>query len=426
MRLFLLCNVFPETLAKRAGIAGVPINGWLWGMIDGLIKADKEIHITVCAPFDELISVNVDKNLSVRSFIREKAVETFVSLFKKEPPDIIYISGTEFKHAYYMTEACRLMDCLNRVLIGIQGLVSIYSHHYYAGLPEAVVKGYSLRDIIRRENIVKQRKKFALRGEYEIKAIRNCPHIAGRTDWDKACAEMINPQIEYHFCNEILRDEFYTDLKWDYSLCNKYSIFLSQWYYPIKGFHMLLHAMPEILKRYPDARIITTGNNPLERPLRKKLRQTYYHKYIIKLIKQYKLGDKIVFRGVLSAEEMRQEYLNCNVFVSPSAIENSPNSVGEAMILGVPIVASDVGGVKNLLKDKHEGYIYPFNEFYMISFYINKIFEAGEGAESMGGNAIRHAKATHDKMAAANMMYSICNKILSNEKQTSGNEVSCV
>jgi glycosyltransferase involved in cell wall biosynthesis len=45
---------------------------------------------------------------------------------------------------------------------------------------------------------------------------------------------------------------------------------------------------------------------------------------------------------------MKSEYLNCKVFVSPSPIENSPNSVWDAEILGVPTVASYVGG--------HNGY----------------------------------------------------------------------
>ena len=57
------------------------------------------------------------------------------------------------------------------------------------------------------------------------------------------------------------------------------------------------------------------------------------------------MEDKIEFLGRLSAEGMKQAYLDANVFVMPSTIENSPNSLGEAMLLGVPCVAADVGGV---------------------------------------------------------------------------------
>ncbi len=61
------------------------------------------------------------------------------------------------------------------------------------------------------------------------------------------------------------------------------------------------------------------------------------------------MRSKIHFLGSLDAEKMKQAYLDANVFVLPSTIENSPNSLGEAMLLGVPCVAADVGGVTDLL-----------------------------------------------------------------------------
>ena len=57
------------------------------------------------------------------------------------------------------------------------------------------------------------------------------------------------------------------------------------------------------------------------------------------------LEDKVSFLGPLNAEQMKAEYLRSNVFLCPSSIENSPNSLGEAQMLGVPCVASYVGGI---------------------------------------------------------------------------------
>ena len=56
----------------------------------------------------------------------------------------------------------------------------------------------------------------------------------------------------------------------------------------------------------------------------------------------------------------------------------SPNSVGEAMILGTPVVSSDVGGVKNMLTHNEEGFLYQHDAPYMLAFYVMELFENKE------------------------------------------------
>ena len=87
------------------------------------------------------------------------------------------------------------------------------------------------------------------------------------------------------------------------------------------------------------------------------------------------LERNVVFTGPLDEEKMCQRYLKSNVFVCPSSIENSPNSLGEAMVLGVPCVASDVGGVSDMLKHKEEGFVYQTDAPYMLAHYVCEIFE---------------------------------------------------
>ena len=101
--------------------------------------------------------------------------------------------------------------------------------------------------------------------------------------------------------------------------------------------------------------------------------------------------------GALKAEEMKRRYLKSNVFVSASTIENSPNSVGEAMILGVPTITSDVGGVKDMLKHGDDGFIYPVDETYMLAYYVDRIFSDDGLAQKLGRNARNHAIITHNR-----------------------------
>lgn len=108
---------------------------------------------------------------------------------------------------------------------------------------------------------------------------------------------------------------------------------------------------------------------------------------------------------------MCSQYLNSHIFASCSSIENSPNSVGEAMILGTPVVSSDVGGVKNMLIHNEEGYIYPFDEYYMLAYYIMKIFKNDDLALKLSGNARCHARKTHDEHTNTERLYQIYTKL---------------
>ena len=94
---------------------------------------------------------------------------------------------------------------------------------------------------------------------------------------------------------------------------------------------------------------------------------------------------------------MKEEYLKANVFVMPSTIENSPNSLAEAMALGVPTVASDVGGVTDFAQHKTEAYIYPSSAVYLLANYIDSVFSDREKTEAMARNGRARALREYDR-----------------------------
>lgn len=335
----------------------------------------------------------------------------FVKILKKYQPDIIHIFGTEFIHSYAMLKACEEIGVLDKAVISIQGLVSVIAKHYWAFLPQKCLHRYTFRDLLRHDNIYWQKRKFEKRSVYEIKALQLARHVIGRTDWDRACVNRLNPDVQYHFCNETLRPAFYENV-WSLERCERHSIFVSQCSYPIKGFHLMLEAMADIVKQYPDAHLYTTGKNPLSLTFVEKIRQTYYNKYLSALIKKYQLEKHVTFLGTLNEHQICERYLKSHVFVSASSIENSPNSVGEAMILGMPVVSSDVGGVKNLLKHGKEGFVYPADEPYMLAYYVMRIFENDELALSISKNARAHAQNTHDRVENLNSLLSTYQTLL--------------
>ena len=397
MKLLWLCNMVPGEVKKA--ITGKRGNG-LW--VDHVLldlRRMEDMEIRIFCPYHKEKEGNLDNWCSYRTF-RTKAPyqylpeleQRFVRELQEFKPDVIHSWGVEYAHTLAMVNAAEKTGDLSRMAVSIQGLCSFIAGHYCEGIPHRVQHSATFRDLLRQDNIDRQHNKFILRGELEKQALSKVAHIIGRTCWDRACTQVCNPEAEYYLCNETLRPVFYRD-EWAYDACTKHRIFAPSCSYPVKGFHHLLPAFAEVLKTYPDATLAVPGKSYLKTSW---LRRGSYQKYLAKLTRQYGLEDRIEFLGSLDGEGMKKACLEANVFAMPSTIENSPNALGEAMILGVPCVAADVGGVTTMMTHDAEGYIYQSTAPYMLAHYIKTVFAMEENATLMGQAARAHALNTHD------------------------------
>ena len=309
-------------------------------------------------------------------------------------PDVIHSWGVEYHHALAMVNAAEKEGMLPRMAASIQGLCCRIAPHYSDGLPANALRSQTFRDIVRHDGVLVQQEQYAQRGELEIQALRKLGHVIGRTDWDRRNALEINPDVQYHHCDETLRDVFYTD-QWAYSRCRKHRIFASSCSYPVKGFHILLEALTIVRQQYPNAEITVTGRPFNASDFKSRMRRNGYEKYLRHLVKRNRLGGAVHFLGHLSAQDMKQAYLDANVFVLSSTMENSPNALGEAMLLGLPCVAADVGGVSSLMGEG-EGILCAPVDPESMARAICRVFEMEEQAEIMGMAARNRARKTHD------------------------------
>lgn len=417
MRVLWITNIlFPEVIGKLSGENELKASGgWMLGAAKALSeKPEISLYVaTVSSLVKELIRVDGEK---IRYYIipygkgnlRENSeYQKFWTQIKDEvSPDIVHIHGTEFSHGHAYMKACGS----DNVVISIQGMKSAYSCYYYYGMSKCdVYKNVTFRDVLR-GTIFKEQRDFRSSSSYEIDMLKMSKHIIGRTSWDRARTWAINPDAQYHFCNETLRENFYDGSLWNYEKCCKRTIFMSQAGYPIKGLHQLLKAMPLILLRYPDTKIRIAGTDITKcMTFKDFIHFTGYGLYVKRLIKRYGLKDKVCFVGNLNAEGMKQEYMNCNVFLCPSSIENSPNSLGEAQILGVPCVASYVGGVPDMMAGNEEN-LYRFEEIEMLAAKISRVFDQRDSQSSM----VSIAMERHDRQNNAQCLIGIYSKIKKN------------
>lgn len=411
MKVLWICNIMLPTIARQLGVSYSNREGWLSGLLERVVQEQgwNRIELGIAFPVDEemkdfqrtmqlgengsCVCYGFVENLETPEIYDDGLEDRMKEILGDFRPDILHVFGTEFPHAL---AAVRAFDRPEHTLVGIQGVCSAIAEEYMADLPMKVQRQVTLRDRIRQDSIRQQQKKFRQRGEHEKEALLLTGNIAGRTDFDRAQAAKINPTAKYHYLNETLRGLFYRD-RWKRTTCRPYSIFLSQGDYPLKGFHYLLRALPRVLEQFPETHVYVAGNNIIEcGTIQDRLKLSAYGKYLRKLIKDNHLRDKVTMLGRLSAEEMKEQYLQSHLFVLPSALENSPNSLGEAMLLGVPCVAADVGGVHNLLTDGGDGMLYPAGDVEALADRIIEIFTKEAIVERFSDNARKHARVNHD------------------------------
>ena len=377
MKVLWLCNVLIPMIAEKLNLESSVKEGWISGMTGAVLEHQKEngIELSMAAPVPRFMFPE-NHDICRRVIQIEDASVTFYGFYEEVgraevydesleeklskiidavKPDLVHCFGTEYPHTLAM---CRVFPEKKRLLIGLQGMCSMLAEVYFANMPEKAMKKVTLRDHLRRDSMTDQQEKFAKRGLMEKEAITLAGNITGRTEWDRLCTRKWNKECRYFNLNEILRPEFYGK-KWDPEKCIPHSIFVSQGDYPLKGLHYMLMAMPTILAKYPDAVVYVAGNSVVEYgTLKQKLKISGYGKYLRKLMKENHLMGKVVFLGKLSGEEMCDRYRKSSLYVCCSSLENSPNSLGEAMLLGMPCVSADVGGIPSLFVDGEDGILY--------------------------------------------------------------------
>lgn len=446
-RVLWICNIMLPVIAEELGLPYSNREGWLSGIFWQLLEEkEKQIELGICFPVTSLVQqlqgqghkpfwvrgvpcYGFVENLNTPEVYDPSLEDRFAEILADFQPDMIHVFGTEFPHAL---AAVKTFHKPEKTLVGIQGLCGEIAKAYMAGLPEKVQSSVTFRDLLRKDSIRQQQEKFEARGRQEAEIIKGTGNITGRTAFDKEETAKINPKARYFHMNETMRREFYTG-QWDAETCEPYSIFLSQGDYPLKGMHFALEALAGLIPKFPKAKLYVAGNSIIEqKSLKQKLKLSAYGKYLLQVIRRYQLEDKVIVTGRLTAEEMKQQFLKSSVFICPSVLENSPNTVGEAMLLGVPVVASQAGGIPDMIQHEEEGLLVPVGDADKLAEAICRMWTenvSNDGKQQESGSEIteetlanrcsraaaERARITHDGNANYQRLLEIYDSILNQE-----------
>lgn len=355
------------TLPQAAAACGLPgasdvSGGWLTGQLTAL-RAQGEPDITVCS-IDTRADLPTEGEAEGIHYRTVPNAGHFAALLAACKPDLVHIWGTEYAAAAAMQQAAAAARL--PVLVGIQGVMRHCAVHLCDGVPESYLRSTAMQRAIDRvvpgALLDKSQRQFNTLAQSEAAVLGAARHVTGRTGFDRAAVQALAPGARYYPCNETLRPEFYAAAPWQpHARGDAPVLFLPQGNYPLKNLHTALRAMPAILARYPGAVLRVAGWPPLEKgPLLRPVIEWMfpYQRYCKTLVRELGLQGHLEYTGPLSAAQFCAALQDADLFMLCSTSENSPNSLGEAMLLGMPCVASRVGGIPDLLAHEATGLLY--------------------------------------------------------------------
>lgn len=324
---------------------------------------------------------------------KHRNIKAWQTMIDAEKPDVIQVWGTEFTHGLCALRVAKGIPAV----IYMQGLLGTIADAYRAGISERELKKTTtLRDFLRRDSVLQQEQKFRAGAAKEAEMLRLAGNIISENEWCNSVVRGIVPEIRIHHCPLSINPVF-SEHRWQANSIDRHSIICTASGYPIKGLHNLLCAVHCLKKEYPDIKLYVPGPVMIAgKGLRALVHKDGYTKYIEQLIEKYNLSDHIVWLGSLSQEKLAAEYAKRQVFVMPSAVENHSSSLKEAMLAGMPCIATTVGGVPEYVRDGQNGFLYSFGDISTLIDRIRTIFEDDALAARMGETARADMQSLHD------------------------------
>jgi len=147
-----------------------------------------------------------------------------------------------------------------------------------------------------------------------------------------------------------------------------------------KGHDVLLRAAADVLRRYPDVRFQLVGDGPLRPALEREAGALG-------------IADRVDFLG--HRDDVVDLLRASDAFAFPSLMEAFPNAVMEAMSMALPVVATRVGGIPELVDDRENGRLVEPGDPAALANALVEVLEAPEAAAALGAAAYGTVRARY-------------------------------
>lgn len=415
-------NTFYNQDCKKSSNSSYNGVGWVGAQQLEFMK-EVDIELAVMFPtanindkkriIDGVIYYPIIENVNILTHLKRFYIpskSTYFDRVKKQVDQVIEDFSPDLIHVFGLE--CNLAEIIYNYdiphIVHLQGLIVPYTESY---LPPAI----STHSIYRygkwwRERIFNNGFKFYYndikrRCKREINLCQSLRNCTGRTHWDNALMSLYAPNTKYFHINEILRPQFYLEdsvqIQKDIKTIKITSTISNTLY---KGLDLILKTakiLDELNISY-EWHVIGINN-----------RSDYFN--LIQRMLKYKNSFKVYFDGVLQASQIINRLKQTDIYVHPSYIDNSPNSLCEAQIIGVPVIATNVGGVATLIEDKKNGILVPTNEPHILAYNLITLKKDYKFRQQIAENGRKKALERHDKKSIINQLREIYSILIANE-----------
>lgn len=230
--------------------------------------------------------------------------------------------------------------------------------------------------------------------------LSSCRHYMGRTDMDYRVSRILSPYSSYYYCSEMLRPAIYH--------ANK------TWSFHHRKHNTIISIISPAV--YKGADVILKTAQVLKHALNIDFKWDVYG---VKDIKDAERLSNIRAKhvnvechGVVTPELIVDIVSNADVFVHPSYIENSPNTVCEAQVLGIPVIANYVGGTPSLISHKVNGILISPNDAFLTASYIIDLISNEEFAKQISKTGRETALRRHNPQSIVKDVIDIYSDII--------------
>lgn len=337
-----------------------------------------------------------DKSSSPRTRI-EKLMPHFINVVDDFKPDIIHCFGTERWHYGLLAAKVNVP-----VVIHMMGNINIYDFMEEQAIHKLDYWKYFRYNPLK---VFLHRKSFSIEKEnreleMEVMACNN--YFMGRTDWDKNIVKYYGKSDAKYFpCPEAIRDEIYSsDLKWYYKPHDKIRLITIGNAGSLKGNEIMLKTA-SLLK------------NHFHVDFEWRYTSDAYKMSFFENLSDIRCQDvNIKLIGRLNASQIAEELAEADFYVHTSIIDNSPNSLCEAQLIGTPVIAANVGGIPQLVENGTSGFLYPYNEVHTLAFKIMNLYKQKDLLEKISRNERETSHKRHDPVLLAKRIVDIYTNII--------------
>ena len=370
--------------------------GWIASLERIVRQYGKEIELGIAFEYNES-EVKVTRNgvtyypMNVSNTIKDRLIEKvdfeykwnrvrekMLEVIENFKPDVIQCFGSEWLYGL-IAEYTDIP-----VVIHMQGFSNIYN--------ESSELVYSDWEYIRCNHYnpkvafttLTNRRKNEESLEKERRLMKNNKFFMGRTSWDREIVENYSPKSKYFYCSEALRPEIYGAPKWNPESSDIMRLVTITQAGTLKGNEIILRTARILKEQFDFAFKWSVAGNTEAFKVAEKKTGIKHDNYNISLL------------GMIDAVTVANTLEKSDAYIHPAIIDNSPNSLCEAQVVGCPVIAANVGGIASLVENGKTGLLYPYNEPHMLAFEIMKLRSESGIAREMSKNEIKVATERHD------------------------------